>query len=296
MNNYKVCPQCGASVYKFDNYCGACGNRLADEIVDENYCPYCGGTVPSKETTCPNCGARRVRTRRQYPKNVQLRTCSSCKKRIPLKSKFCSCCGSAVTAASTKSAKTLKNNKGCFAIIGIASVSIFVILIIIGIVSENVERHNDEKRESQELIDNTSEYNEALTAEFAYYDVDEIVNDMNTANFDDNYKAKYKDKYICVTGIIADMGYSGQSILLEPLDDANLRFLSGKTLEWDFYDDYGGAAGETFSETYIKGDTVKIYGKVKYLYDTRFEVTAYWAEKVADASSGSSNTSSGTSA
>lgn len=288
------CPQCGEEVYEFDNYCGSCGNRLVDEIVDENICMYCGGTIPSKETICPNCGARRLRSKRTYPKNVQLCTCASCKKRIPLKSKFCSCCGSAVITAPKASAKTVKNKKGCFTVIGIITVVFVIVMIIVGIVGSEVEKHEDEKRESQEVIDYTSEYNEAQNAEYAYYDVDEIAEDMNTANFSDNYKAKYKDKYICVTGIIGDMGYSGQSILLEPLNDANLRYLSGKTLKWDFYDGYSGEAGKAFSETYIKGDTVKIYGKVDYLYDTRFEVTAYWAEKVADSGT-SSNTSSKTS-
>lgn len=284
------CPQCGEEAYEFDNYCGSCGNRLVDEIVDEDICPYCGGVVPKKETICPNCGARRVRKRRTYPKNTQLRTCSACKKRIPLKSKFCSCCGSAVTAAPKTSAKTVKNKKGCFTVIGIVTVVFVVVMIIVGIVGSEVEKHEDDKRESQEIIDNTSEYNEALTAEYAYYDVDEIAQDMNTANFSENFKAKYKDKYICVTGIIGDMGYSGQDILLEPFDDANLRHLSGKTLCWDFYDGYSGAAGEAFSETYIKGDVVKIYGKVKYLWDDRLEITAYRAEK-AERPQTSSNTS-----
>lgn len=289
MNDYNVCPRCGASVYGFDNYCGACGNRLVDEVVDEDYCPYCGGSIPSKENTCPNCGAKRKRTRRQYPKNIQLRACPSCRKRIPLKSKFCSCCGSSTTASTAAPQKTLNNrmNKlGCFTVIGIAAVALFVILIIIGIVSENAEKRKYEERESQEIIDYTSEYNAAQTVEFSEMTVDEIAKDMSIEDFDDNYKAKYKDKYICVTGVIGDMGYKGQGILLEPLDDANLRLLSGKTLEWDFYDDYG-SDGEKFSETYIKGDTVKIYGKVVYLYDTRLEFTAYWVEKVADAGTSS---------
>lgn len=42
----------------------------------------------------------------------------------------------------------------------------------------------------------------------------------------------------------------------------------GKRIECNFYNGYSGEMGSKFSETYIKGDKVKIYGKVKLMLDS----------------------------
>lgn len=276
MNEFSNCPYCGKTVYGFDNYCGGCGNMLVDEIADEDVCAYCGGLITKKARSCPNCGAKRIIQRRSYPKNVRLTACPHCGKRIPLKGKFCSCCGTLVK----------EKRKRKFPVIfwiGVALLGLFAAFLILGAIVSAVEKHEMRVWESERNAEALSNYNEAQNAEFTDYDVDEIVRDMGDERFSGNYKAKYEDKYIRVTGVIADMGYSGQNILLEPLDDANLRYMSGKRIECDFYDGYSGAVSEEFSKTYIKGDRVRIYGKVTNVWDSSVTIMAFRAEKLENA-------------
>lgn len=272
MNELKNCPYCGKPVYGFDNYCGGCGNMLVDEIVDEDVCAYCGGLIADKDVSCPHCGAKRIVQRRSYPQNVRLRACPHCGKRIPFKVKFCSCCGTLINVKQ-------KRKLPVIFWVGMTLLGLFAVILILGAIAVAVNEHKSNVWESERNAEALSNYNEAQNAEFTEYDVDEIAKDMGDERFSDNYKAKYKDKYLCVTGVIADMGYNGQRVLLEPLDDANLRYMAGKRIQCDFYDGYSGAVAEEFSKTYIKGDIVRIYGKVTYVWDTSFTIMAFKAEK-----------------
>ncbi len=273
MNEPKKCPYCGKAVYGFDNYCGGCGNMLVDEIDDEDVCAYCGGLIPDSAASCPHCGAKRIKKRRDYPQNVRLKACAHCNKRIPVKAKFCSCCG---TAAAQKQ----KRKHPLILRIGMVIVGFFAAFLLLGFIVSTVEDHEMKQWESEREAEALSNYNAAQTAEFIPFDVDEIARDMNEERFSYNYRGKYEDKFVCLTGIIADMGYKGQNVKLEPLADANMRYMSGKRIECSFYDGYSGAVSEEFSKTYIKGDTVRIYGKITHAWDTSVAVMAFRAEKI----------------
>lgn len=276
MNDLKNCPYCGKTVYGFDNYCGGCGNMLVDEITDEAVCAYCGGLIPERAVSCPHCAAKIIKQRRIYPKNVRLMACPHCNKRIPIKAKFCSCCGTVI-------AKKQKRKLPVIFWILMVPVGLFIAFLILGMIVSAVEDNEMKKWESEREAEAISNYNEAQNAEFIFYDVDEIAKDMNDERFSYNYRGKYENKYVCVTGIIADMGYGWQNVKLEPLDDANMRYMSGKRIVCNFYDGYSGEVSEEFSKTYIKGDVVRIYGKITNTWDTSVTIMGFSAERADNA-------------
>lgn len=267
----KTCQSCkNDKVPDFSLYCGKCGQPDTLAIAKLNVCQYCDNTLSIEDITCPSCGAVRRKIEPIYPKNTKLRKCESCGMLIPRDDKYCLNCGSTIHDNEPQVKKLNKRLK-IITIISIVTVVLFCIILPIGEVIYDKIEHNRWQKEFE-----TSQYEvyqQGLTAEYIEYTIEEILQDMKDENFGINYKAKYYHQYICLTAQLYDIGVYGTRTEIIPIDG---KYNLDRKIWINFYDrDYS----EEFTETYIKGDIIKIYGYVEYMYDGSCGLTTYRVER-----------------
>lgn len=187
---------------------------------------------------------------------------------------YCPACG---TKPGKEAATSIR--RAVFIIFGL-NIGLFVVVFLIGLIGSLIQANENKKEYSLAAESLIEDYNNAQNADYTPYDVDEIARNMNEDSFSTNYKAKYSDKYLRISGVILDMGYSGQGVSLNPLKEENLKYMSGKKIRFDVFDGYDGEVASDFANSFIKGDRVRVYCKADYLWEDSVELTAYRVEKI----------------